>query len=132
MNKVMVFGVFDRMHPGHMSFLEQARKHGEVIVVITRDAVCHALKGKKPQQHEQIRLLSMRGLGLISGAVLGDEKLGAYEVLNRHKPDIICLGYDQTALQKDLEKRIKLGTIPAVKLVKLKSYYPKRYHTSLL
>ena len=42
--KVMVFGVFDRLHPGHLSFLEQASKHGNVVAVITRDDVVKALK----------------------------------------------------------------------------------------
>jgi len=28
--KVMVFGVFDRLHSGHRAFLRQAKKHGKV------------------------------------------------------------------------------------------------------
>lgn len=37
-NRVMVFGVFDGLHPGHRAFLRQARKKGDkLIVVVARD-----------------------------------------------------------------------------------------------
>lgn len=131
-NKVMVFGVFDRLHPGHVSFFEQARRYGDITAVVMRNSVGHALKGKKPSQHEQLRLLSVKGLDFVANAVLGDEKQGAYSVLKDHKPDIICLGYDQESLREDLSSRIKQKMIPNIKLVTLKPYFPEKFHTSLL
>lgn len=128
----MVFGVFDRLHPGHISFFEQARSHGEVVAVVARDSACEALKGKKPLQHEQIRLLSVSALDLVSRAMLGDERQGTYAVLKNYTPDVICLGYDQKSLYKDLQKKVKLGVVPKVKLVQLKPHFPKKYHSSLL
>jgi len=36
--RVMATGVFDLLHPGHLYFLTEARKHGdELIVVVARD-----------------------------------------------------------------------------------------------
>lgn len=130
--KVMVFGVFDRLHPGHISFLEQAECHGEVTAVVTRDSIGQLLKGKRPLQHEQIRLLSVKAMHSVHDAVLGDEEQGTYGVLKKHEPDVICLGYDQDALERDLKDRMKNKKIPIAKIVMLKAYFPQKFHTSLL
>ena len=52
--KVMAFGVFDRLHPGHIAFLKQAAgMGGELIVVLARDASVLKLKNKIPHHSEQ-------------------------------------------------------------------------------
>jgi len=45
--KVMVFGTFDIFHPGHRSFLNQAKKYGNyLIVVVARDKQSKFSKNK--------------------------------------------------------------------------------------
>ena len=47
MKKVLVFGTFDILPPGHLYFLREAKKHGEhLTVVVTPSAVVKQLKGK--------------------------------------------------------------------------------------
>ena len=132
-NKVMVFGVFDGPHEGHRWFLGEAAKQGnELIVVVARDEIVRLLKEKNPMHNEVERLRSLGDIPEVSRAVLGDLETGSYEVLKKHQPDVICLGYDQQALAEDLKKRIATGEIPAIRLVRLKPHEPERWHTSLL
>lgn len=133
MKKVMIFGVFDGLHPGHIYFLTEARRLGdELIVVVARDNAVQELKHKKPKFSEKKRIVALRKVGTVSRAVLGDKKQGTYRVMKRYKPDIICFGYDQKYLEKDIKKKIKEVFLPVIRLVRLKSYRPRAFHTSIL
>jgi len=125
--------VFDRLHPGHCSFLEQAAAHGEeLIAVITRDDVVMQLKKKISVHGEEERMQAVQGIACVQRAVLGDAILGSYDVLREHKPDIICLGYDQHGLAQDLRFRMAEGLIPHIELVIMEPYKADTFHTSLL
>ena len=129
----MVFGVFDRLHPGHVSFLEQAAAHGgELIVVVARDASVRELKNKTPYHNERERIQAVRKIAGVHRVVLGDEKIGSYAVIQKHKPDAIYLGYDQHGLAQDLTKRMEEGKLASISLLTLAAHEPVIFHTSLL
>ena len=131
--KVMIFGVFDRLHEGNISFIRQAQAHGDgLIAVVARDEVVHTLKGKMPQQTHDERIAALARLPEISRAVLGDETQGTYEVIAEHKPDTICLGYDQYPLAEDLYAKMKNGAIPVISIQRLIAHESQKFHTSLL
>ena len=49
MIKVLVFGTFDIIHPGHVFFLNQAKKLGDFLcVVVSRDETVNELKREYP------------------------------------------------------------------------------------
>lgn len=134
--KVLIFGVFDRLHDGHSSFIRQAKELGgegsELVAVVARDSSVCELKGRAPQQPEHERRAALAMVPEISRAVLGDAELGSYAVLAAHKPDIICLGYDQRILADDLRKRMQSGIIPSVPVRILAPHEPHCLHSSLL
>lgn len=131
--KVMVFGVFDRLHPGHISFLRQAARYGnELIVVVARDSSVQELKHKMPSHSEKERLRAIKKNLLANRAVLGDSKLGCYGVIKKYKPDLICLGYDQKTLEEDLKQRMEKEQIPTIRLILLRPHKPEKFHTSVL
>jgi FAD synthetase len=133
MKTVMVFGVFDRLHPGHWVFLNQAKKCGKkLIVVVARGSAVVKLKKKKPLMSERARMRVLRSFAGVTKVVLGDQRQSSYTVIKKHKPDIICLGYDQKWLAEDLRKQMRLGKILRIKIVKTKAYKPRKFHTSLL
>lgn len=118
--RVMVFGVFDGLHAGHQYFLATAREQGdELITVVARDEVVRALKGKTPRHSEKERCAAVARLGAVTRAVLGDKKQGMYDVIRRHAPVIICLGYDQDALGEDLARAMHNGVIPSIPIRRL-------------
>ncbi|MBI2055323.1 MAG: adenylyltransferase/cytidyltransferase family protein [Candidatus Sungbacteria bacterium] len=131
--KIMVFGAFDRLHPGHLAFLKQAKKIGKkLIVVVACDSAVLELKRKNPAQKQKQRIASLRKLKYVSQVILGDKNQGSYGVIKKHKPQAIGLGYDQRRLMRDLRERMRLGQVPKIKLIRLKAYRHRRYHTSRL
>lgn len=129
--KVMVFGVFDGLHPGHRSFLRQAKHYGKkFIVVVARDSTVMKLKGKMPEVNERKRLAALREVKEVSRAVLGDTKQGSYGVIKKYKPDAICLGYDQKWLEKDLKMRMEQLLIPKIHIIYLKPFHSDKFKSS--
>ncbi len=131
--RVLVFGVFDFLHPGHISFLKQARKRGnELIIIAARDSAVRALKKRKPYHSERRRISALRRLPFVSRALLGDTTQGTYTVLKKWKPDVICAGYDQNALRKDLVSKMAKGIIPYIPIIKMHPHAPHKFRSSLL
>ncbi|MCK4554319.1 adenylyltransferase/cytidyltransferase family protein [Candidatus Parcubacteria bacterium] len=128
--KVMAFGTFDIFHKGHENFLEQARQCGDcLIVVVARDKTVAEVKGNLPQNNEQARLKTVVKSGLADKVVLGNIK-DKYKIIERFKPDVICLGYDQQAFTESLEEKLKEYNLLNTKIVRLKSYCPEKYKSS--
>lgn len=133
MKKVLVFGVFDRLHPGHLHFLEQARALGdELVVLVARDSIVELLKNKTPRENEMARVRGIKGVKNVSQVKLGDSELGTYTVLKEERPDLIALGYDQDGLRADLLKRMEEGSLPQIPLVTLVAHMPEQFKSSLL
>lgn len=130
MKTVMAFGTFDLLHPGHINFLNQAKKHGQLVVVIARDKTVKRLKGKSPEQGEKQRLKAIKGLNLADIAVLGGLK-DKYAVIKKYRPDIICLGYDQIHFIAGLAGQIKTLNLKC-KIIRLKPFKPDKYKTSII
>ena len=130
--KVVVFGIFDGVHDGHRDMFRQAREYGEELVaVVGRDEVSLQLKGKKPKYGEGERVELVKQEKLVSDAVLGDEQQSSYAVLEALRPDVICLGYDQEALEEDLKAWIKANN-GGVPIHILKPYKADSLHNSKL
>lgn len=132
MRKVMVFGTFDVFHKGHENFLKQARKLGKfLIVVVACDKTVEKVKKHQTRNSEKRRLLAIRRSGLAEVVILGS-LLDKYVVIKKYKPDIIGLGYDQDIFTNKLKKKLKEFGLDKTRIVRLKSYYPKKYKSSLL
>ncbi len=132
MKKVLVFGTFDILHPGHLYFLREAKKHGEhLTVVVTPSSVVKQLKGKAPMFGEVHRVATVKLMSFVDQVRIGDRTLSTFEVLKKSKPDVICFGYDQQTLAKYVEayykaKKQKMQFIP------IKPYNPKQYKSGRL
>ncbi|NVN97212.1 adenylyltransferase/cytidyltransferase family protein [Candidatus Nomurabacteria bacterium] len=131
--KILIFGVFDGIHDGHRYFINEARTHGDQLVaVVARDSVVEKLKGKLPEETEVERIEDLLKVPEIDLVLLGDRELGTYNVLKEVRPDIIFLGYDQKALEKDLIKKIKSGELNEMKIVICTSHKPDELHSSII
>lgn len=124
MKKVTVFGVFDLLHPGHLYFLKQAKRHGAYLtVVVTRDARVLREKGSKPFFNEKERLAIVQSLAIVDKAILGD-KPGQWSIYKKIHPNIIAVGYDQ---QHHIQNADRNKTI---RFVYIKPWKPSRYNSS--
>ena len=130
MKKAMVFGSFDIIHPGHLSFLRQARRKGRwVIASVARDAFIKTEKNREPIHTEQERVTQLLETGIVKEAYLADEKIGTYSTVLRAKPDVICLGHDQERLQANLVEWMKNQKLE-IPIYVLRSYKPEQYKSS--
>ncbi len=130
--RVLVFGIFDGVHPGHIDFFRQARGHGGFLVVaVGRASASKKFKNKLPKHSLKERIEFVRDIGYVDKAIAGDMEQGNYKIILSEKPDIICLGYDQKELAKDLKRWMKTGNAK-IPLKFLKPYAPGKYHTSIL
>jgi FAD synthetase len=107
---VLASGVFDLLHLGHVKFLEEAKKAGgknaELIVIIARDSTVEENKGRKPIMPENQRRALVESLKVVDEAVLGFEKFDLGDVIERVKPDVIALGYDQADMEKGVQEYV--------------------------
>jgi len=129
---VVIFGVFDLLHKGHISLFKQAKKHGEVVAIVARDSSVLKIKNRNSHHKERTRLAAVRRIPEVSKVFLGDKVLGSYSVLKKLKPQTICLGYDQRTLETDLRVRIKKRELPSIKIIRLKPHKPHKFKTSIV
>jgi FAD synthetase len=131
--KIMVFGTFDILHPGHKDFFYQAKrlaKNSQLIVSVARDVNVKRIKGSLPLYSEKQRLASVKRCAYVDKVVLGGLKNHLPHII-KENPDIIALGYDQSAYVVNLQKNLKERGI-LVKVVRLKPFSPRIYKSSLI
>src|SRR3990170_2238493 len=119
---VLASGVLDLLHLGHVKFLEEAKKAGgenaRLVVIIARDSTVEESKGRKPIMSENQRLALVESLKVVDEAVLGLEKFDIGDVIQRIKPDVIALGYDQVDMERQVRKYVNNHKIN-VKVVRI-------------
>ena len=107
---VLASGIFDLLHLGHVKFLEDAKKAGgknaKLVVIIARDSTVEKTKGRKPIMPEDQRLALVESLKVVDEAVLGYEKLDIGEFIEKIKPDVIALGYDQVEMERRVSQYV--------------------------
>ncbi|MDD4628430.1 MAG: adenylyltransferase/cytidyltransferase family protein [Candidatus Peribacteraceae bacterium] len=91
---ILVFGTFDRLHPGHVFLLTEAGKRGTLTVVVARDENVRRIKGRSPVQNETERAEEIRRVFPQANVILGDSE-DYLRPVHEQKPDLILLGYDQ-------------------------------------
>jgi cytidyltransferase-like protein len=143
--KVMVFGVFDLLHPGHLNFFVQARGLGDSLTVsVARDVNVFKIKNQRPVHDEKLRMTNVSMLPVVDKVVLGGLK-DPWPHIVKEKPDVIALGYDQgsyvgqrgegrgeRAQAQDLESELIKHGLKNTKVVRLKPHWPEVYKSKIL
>lgn len=103
--KITVFGAFDGLHDGHKAFLKEAKGYGDYLVaVVPSDDTVKQLKGRLPRLTLAERMQHLRIAGKVDVVIVGDFELGSWKVLEKHRPAVIALGFDQNLIKEELEK----------------------------
>ncbi|MFA5364413.1 MAG: adenylyltransferase/cytidyltransferase family protein [Candidatus Bathyarchaeia archaeon] len=110
-NVVLASGTFDLLHLGHVRFLEEAKKAGrknaQLVVIVARDSTVKQRKGKTPIMPEDQRRALVESLKVVDEAILGWEDYSIDKVIERLKPDVIAVGYDQDGIEQEVLEAIK-------------------------
>jgi glycerol-3-phosphate cytidylyltransferase len=90
-------GCFDIIHAGHIQYLAEAARQGDILAVgVNCDAVVQKLKGKgRPLQSEQDRLTIVASLRMVDFAFLFREE-DPRQFLEILRPDVHVKGGDYT------------------------------------
>ncbi len=126
---VLASGTFDYLHPGHLDYLKQAKKLGNyLVVIVSRDKNVKKFKNKNSKLKEKDRLELVKHINIVDKAVLGDKK-DILKSVEKIKPEIICLGYDQKVKESWLKKELEKRKTKA-KIIRAKAYESKLYKSS--
>ena len=121
---VLAGGVFDIIHPGHISTLNAAKVLGDVlVVVVATDNTAVKMKKRKPIHNQEQRQELVNSLGVVDLCLIGQEN-DIFKTVNLVKPQIIALGYDQIHQEQFITegcKKIKLDA----KVARLQSPIPE-------
>jgi D-beta-D-heptose 7-phosphate kinase/D-beta-D-heptose 1-phosphate adenosyltransferase len=92
---VFTNGVFDILHPGHVRYLQAARRHGDVLIVgLNSDASVRRNKGpERPINPEAERGELLEALACVDAVSVFDEDTPA-EIIRRVQPDVLVKGAD--------------------------------------
>ena len=95
--KTIVFtnGVFDLLHPGHIRYLEDARREGDALVVgVNSDRSVREIKGpSRPITPENERAEVLAALSCVDAVVIFDE-VDPQRIIDRLQPDVLAKGAD--------------------------------------
>jgi FAD synthetase len=118
MKKVLVGGCFDLIHYGHISFLKQAKAHGDYLVVaLESDESVKRMKGDLRPIHNQTQRIDMlESLKFVDEVIPlppmhGDKDY--FDFVTKVKPDVIAV----TAGDPVLDKKQKQADVIGAKLV---------------
>ncbi|TAF44999.1 MAG: cytidyltransferase [Sphingobacteriales bacterium] len=103
MKKVIVSGCFDLLHSGHVAFLNEAAKLGEVHVCIGNDENIHQLKGRHTVNPQNERQYMLQALSAVH-KVYVSEGMGLIDFLKELeeiKPDIFLVNEDGASPAKE-------------------------------
>ena len=136
---ILAGGVFDIIHPGHISTLNAAKTLGDVlVVVVATDNTAVKMKKRRPIHSQEQRQELVNSLSVVDLCLIGQEN-DIFKTVNLVKPQIIALGYDQVHQEQFITegcKKIKLDAkvarlqspIPESSSSKIEKEYGKSIH----
>ena len=91
--KVFVTGFFDLLNAGHVAFLKEAARFGDLYVGVGSDSTFEELKGRKPVCPEQERLYMVKAVRYVKDAFInsGSGILDFIDGLDRLRPDVFVV-----------------------------------------
>lgn len=131
---VLAFGSFDILHPGHLMYLEKARRLGDkLVVIIARDDSIRMFKGHAPFFNQEDRRKMIASLKIVDTAVVGNKLKKAsdrYLIIKKYRPSSIVFGYDQKVNVDGLKEWLKENKLRS-KVVRINSSEdPTKYKSS--
>src|ERR687890_214161 len=121
---VLVGGVFDLIHPGHIHTLKAAKAEGDVlIVVVARQSTAQKIKKfRKIYHNEKLRKDLVTSLNFVDLAIIGKEGT-LFDTVEYVKPNVIALAYDQAHSEKDIAENCKRRNLN-IQIIRLSTPIP--------
>nr|WP_206204036.1 adenylyltransferase/cytidyltransferase family protein [Thermococcus sp. ES12] len=112
--RVLVGGVFDILHVGHIHFLSQAKALGdELVVIVAHDETVRRQKRREPVNSAEDRAELLRALSVVDEVYIGSPGGIDYELVRKIDPDIVAIGPDQAFSCERLKEELRRHGIEA-------------------
>lgn len=112
---VFTNGCFDIIHVGHVRYLSEAKRLGDILVIgLNSDSSVSRIKPGRPINSERERAEVLAALYMVDYVALFDEDT-PYELLKEIRPDVLVKGADwdmKNIVGADIVKEVR--TIPFV------------------
>ncbi len=106
--RVLVGGVFDILHVGHVHFLKQAKELGdELVVIVAHDETVRKLKRRDPVNTAEDRAELLRAIRYVDEVYIGSPGRIDLELVKRIDPDVIAIGPDQNFNCERLKEELR-------------------------
>ncbi len=106
---VFTNGCFDIIHMGHIRYLRQAKKLGDILAIgLNTDASVSKIKPDRPVISEQQRAEVLSALEMVDYITLFDEDT-PYELIKEIRPDVLVKGGDwkkEDIVGRDIVKEV--------------------------
>ncbi|WP_457751820.1 adenylyltransferase/cytidyltransferase family protein [Thermococcus sp.] len=123
--RVLVGGVFDILHVGHIHFLKQAKALGdELVVIVAHDETVRMQKRREPINSAEDRAEVLRALRMVDEVYIGTPGTIDYELVKRIDPDIVAIGPDQVFTCERLKEELRRHGIRA-EVIRIPYLYKK-------
>lgn len=111
---VLVGGCFDLLHVGHISFLKEAKTHGDyLIVLLESDEKVHKLKGDgRPFHTQEQRKLMLEALRFVDEVIclpMMHTHKEYYDVIKKIHPSVIAFTEGDPILDHKLKQTDMIG-----------------------
>lgn len=136
---VLAGGVFDIIHPGHIYTLNAAKSLGDtLVVVVATDKTAKKMKNRIPLHNQEHRKNLVNSLSMVDFCLIGQEG-DIFKTVEKVKPEIIALGYDQVHQEKfiidgcrKLNLEVKIARLqspnPEISSSKIEKEYGENIH----
>lgn len=114
--RVLVGGVFDILHVGHIHFLKQAKELGdELVVIVAHDETVRMQKRRDPPINPpaEDRAELLRAIRYVDEVYIGTPGTIDIELVKRIDPDVIAIGPDQFFNCEKLKEELRKHGINA-------------------
>lgn len=142
--RVFVSGCFDMLHSGHIAFLEEASRYGDLYIGLGSDKTIRALKGRETINSEEERAYILNALACVHKAFVNKgsglmDFLDDIKILN---PDIFVVNEDGHSPEKEelcremnieykVLKRIPHANLPPRSTTALRAVKPMPYRIDI-
>jgi cytidyltransferase-like protein len=142
--KVFVSGCFDILHSGHIAFLQEASRFGELYVGLGSDKTVYELKGRNTVNSEEERLYMLKALACVHSVKInrGSGIIDFLDDMKEIRPDIFVVNEDghtpekeqicrEMAIDYKVLRRIPHADLPVRSTTSLRKETPIPYRIDL-
>lgn len=120
--RVLVAGTFDLIHPGHIKLFEEASRHGDLYVIVSRGENAEKAKKRPVVMPDETRLFLVSSIRYVKKAVLGD-RTDILKAVEEIAPELILLGPDQNVNELWLREELARRGLGNTEIIRIKERF---------